>query len=318
LVAAGCLIELEDVLTRTHEDYLVRASAHGGLVRAFAIDATGAVDDLRRVHDTEPAVTAALGRLATGALLFGSMLKEPGHAVSVRVLGDGPAGALLATATGTGEVRGLVRNAQTGIEQVKENGKLNVSGVVGTNGRLTVTRDFGMRHPYVGVVQLVSGEIGEDLAHYLRSSEQTPSAVGLGVFVRRTGEVIAAGGYIVQLLPGVADRTAAEIDEAIRGLPHPTTMLRDGDTPETVLSRIFGDDFEVLDRVPVRFHCPCSRERVERALMLLGEAELRSILEKDRAVGYTEVTCEFCTTRYELSTTDVAGLIASIAASRVA
>lgn len=299
------------------EDYLVRASAHDGLVRAFAIDSTGVVEDLRRVHDTEPAVTAALGRLATGALLFGSMLKEPEHVVSVRVAGNGPAGTLLATATGTGEVRGLVVNPQTGIEQVKPNGKLNVSGVVGTNGRLTVTRDLGIRQPYVGVVELVSGEIGEDLAHYLQSSEQTPSAVGLGVFVHRSGDVIAAGGYIVQLLPGVADRTAAEIEAAIRELPHPTAMLRGGDTPENVLARIFGSDFEVLARQPVRFHCPCSRERVERALLLLGVAELRALLEKDRERGFTEVTCEFCTKRYELTTADLTALI-DTAAERVA
>jgi molecular chaperone Hsp33 len=300
------------------EDYLVRAQAHDGLVRAFAIDATGVVSELRRVHNTEPAVTAALGRLATGALLFGSMLKEPEHVVSVRILGDGPAGTLLATATGAGDVRGLVTNAQTGIEQVKDNGKLNVSGVVGTSGRITVTRHLGMRHPYVGVVELVSGEVGDDLAHYLRSSEQTPSAVGLGVFVHRDGEVMAAGGYIVQLLPGVTERTAVEIDEAIRALPHPTSMLRGGDTPEVVLGRIFGDDVEVLDRRPVRFHCPCSKERVERALMLLGEPELRAIYEKDRAAGFTEVTCEFCTSRYELSSAELLELIATTNPSRVA
>jgi molecular chaperone Hsp33 len=291
------------------EGYLVRATAHAGLVRAFAIDATQVVADLRRIHGTEPAVTAALGRLATGALLFGSMLKQANHAVSVRVLGGGPAGTLLATATGSGEVRGLVANPQTGIEQVKANGKLNVSGVVGTNGRLTVTRDLGMRHPYVGVVELVSGEIGEDLAHYLLSSEQTQSAVGLGVFVDRTGDVVAAGGYIVQLMPGVADSTALQIDDRVRALPHPTVMLRDGDSPEQVLGRIFGDDFEVSDRVPVRFHCPCSRGRVERALLLLGEAEVRAIADKDRAQGFTEVTCEFCTKRYELSTEELEAML---------
>lgn len=291
-------------------DYMVRATAHGGLVRAFAIDARSVVADLRRIHATEPAVTAALGRLATGALLFGSMQKERRHAVSVRVRGDGPAGTLLATANGNGEVRGLVANPQTGIEQVKTNGKLNVSGVVGASGRLTVTRDLGMRRPYVGIVELISGEIGEDLAHYLVSSEQTPSAVGLGVFVNRNGEVAAAGGYIVQLMPGVTDRAAADIEQTIRALPHPTAMLRDGDSPEDVIGRIVGDAFEVQDRVRVRFHCPCSLERVERALLLLGTAELRDIIDKDRARGFTEVTCEFCTKRYELSTTAIEDILA--------
>ena len=200
-------------MTQLRDDYLVRATAHDGLVRAFAIDSTGVVAELERIHGTEPAVTAALGRLATGSLIFGAMQKQPHHAVTVRILADGPAGTLLATANGNGEVRGLVANPRTGIEQVKENGKLNVSGVVGSAGRLTVTRDLGMRQPYVGVVELISGEVGEDLAHYLLSSEQTPSAVGLGVFVDRTGSVVASGGYIVQLLAGVEDRAAEERSE---------------------------------------------------------------------------------------------------------
>jgi molecular chaperone Hsp33 len=288
------------------------------LVRAFAIDATGVVADIQRIHQTEPAITAALGRLAAGSLIFGAMQKQPHHSVTVRIAADGPAGTLIATANGAGEVRGLVAHPQTGIEQVNEQGKLNVSGVVGTSGRLTVTRDLGMRQPYVGVVELVSGEIGEDLAHYLVSSEQTPSAVGLGVFVNREGGVVAAGGFIVQLMPGVADRTASEIERTIGSLPHPTAMLRGGDTPEAVLARIFGTEVEELDRVPVRFHCPCSRARVERALVLLGEVELRDLLETDRSSGFSEITCEFCTTRYELSNRELEDLIRDASESRVA
>ncbi len=289
----------------SNRDYLVRATTHGGLVRAFAISAQSVVADLHRIHGTEPAVTAAIGRLAAGALLFGAMQKEKRHSVSLRVRGDGPAGTLLATANGNGEVRGLVANPRTGIEQVNAVGKLNVSGVVGTTGQLTVTRDLGLRQPYTGIVRLISGEIGEDIAHYLLSSEQTPAAVGLGVFVDAWGRVEAAGGYIVQLLPGVADRTAADIEATIASLPHPTRMLRDGDGPEDVLVRIFGGGFEVLDRVPVRFHCPCSRERVERALLLLGTREVRDIIEQDRARGFTEVTCEFCTTCYRIPVEEI-------------
>jgi molecular chaperone Hsp33 len=291
-------------------DYLVRATAHAGLVRAFAINARGVVSDLHQIHDTEPAVTAAIGRLAAAALLFGAMQKEKHHAVSLRVRGDGPAGTLLATANGNGEVRGLVANPKTGIEQVKDNGKLNVSGVVGTTGQLTVTRDLGLRQPYAGIVQLVSGEIGEDIAHYLASSEQTPSAVGLGVFVDSDG-VVAAGGYIVQLMPGVTDRTAADIESTIAALPHPTRMLRDGDSPEDLLGHIFGADFEVLERVPVRFHCPCSRERVERAILLLGATEIHGIMEQDRAKGFTEVTCEFCTARYTIPIEEIEEIAAN-------
>jgi molecular chaperone Hsp33 len=292
-------------------DYLVRATAHDGLVRAFAINATGVVRELSTRHGTEPAVTAALGRLATGTLLLAALLKEESHTVSVRVLGDGPAGFLLATANGRGEVRGLVAHPTTGAEQVN-NGKLNVSGVVGRNGRLTVARDLGLRHPYIGVVELVSGEIGEDIAHYLVSSEQVPSAVGLGVFVDRSGSVIAAGGYMVQLLPGVTDAMAKVIEDTIRSLPHPTTMIRSGAAPEDVIGRIF-QRYELLDRVPVRFHCPCSRERVERALALLGPDELRSLIEKDRERGQTEVTCEFCGTQYTLTTLELEAVAARAA-----
>ena len=293
-------------------NYLVRATAHDGLVRAFAIDATHVVGELRRLQRTEPAVTAAIGRLATGALLFGAMLKEAEHTVTVRIQGNGPAGTLLATANGRGDVRGLVSRPMTDVEQVR-NGKLNVSGVVGRSGRLTVSRDLGLRHPYIGVVELVSGEVGEDLAHYLVSSEQIPSAVGIGVFVRPDGAVEAAGGYMVQLMPGVNDSTAAEIEQVVGTLPHPTTMLRAGDSPEEILGRIFPNGFELLDRVAVRFHCPCSIERVERSLLLLGPAELRDIVRNDADQGFTEVICEFCTQRYELSLDRLEALASLIA-----
>lgn len=290
------------------KNYLVRATAFDGLVRAFAIDTTEVVGELRERQGTEPAVTAAIGRLATGALLFGAMLKGEDHSVTVRIQGDGPAGILLAAANGRGDVRGLVANPTTDVEQVR-NGKLNVSGVVGRSGRLSVTRDLGLRHPYIGVVELISGEVGEDLAHYLVSSEQTPSAVGIGVFVRPTGAVEAAGGYMVQLMPGVDDRTAAEIDQVVGALPHPTTMLRAGDSPEDILGRIFPRGFELLDRKPVRFFCPCSLERVERSLLLLGPKALREIRDNDVDVGFTEVICEFCGQRYELTTAEIETLI---------
>ena len=293
-------------------DYMVRATAHEGLVRAFAIDSTATVAELRRRHDTDPAVTAALGRLATGALLFGAMLKEDDQLVTVRVQGNGPAGTLLASANGAGEVRGLVSNPRPDVEQVNENGKLNVSGVVGTEGRLTVTRDLGMRQPHTSTVELVSGEVGEDLAHFLATSEQIPSAVGIGVFVQADGEVEAAGGYIVQLMPGISDSQAAMIEQVIRDLPHPTTMLRDGDSPEKMLTRIFDKDLQILENKSVRFHCPCSRERAERALVLLGRAELKEIIEADAEKGATEVVCQFCNALYTISIPELEALLNSL------
>jgi molecular chaperone Hsp33 len=302
----------EGRIMKEPNDYLVRASALDGRVRALAIDATGVVGELHTRHGTEPAVTAALGRLATGALLLGAELKEEQHTISLRVMGDGPAGTLIATSNGKGDVRGLVARPQTGAEQVRD-GKLNVSGVVGSRGRLSVSRDIGLRQPYVGVVELLCGEIGEDIAQYLVSSVQTPSAVGIGVFVDAWGRVEAAGGWMIQLMPGVSDHDATSIDERVRELPHPTTMLRSGDAPEDVLGRIFGEEWELLDRMPVRFHCPCSIERVERALLLLGEDELRTLAEKDRETGFTEITCEFCGRQFTLETAAMSALAESAA-----
>jgi molecular chaperone Hsp33 len=291
----------------SRNDYLVRATACGGLVRAFAVDSTALVNELQTRHDTDPAVTAALGRLATGTLLFGAMLKAEDQLVTVRVRGDGPAGLLLASANGNGEVRGLVANPRPDIPQSR-NGKLNVSGAVGTSGQLTVTRDLGLRQPYVSTIEIVSGEVGEDLAEYLARSEQVPSAVGIGVFVLPDRSVEAAGGYIVQLMPGVADSEAARIDAVVRELPHPTTMLRGGESPEDILARIFGNEYELLDRKPVRFHCPCSKERVERAILLLGEVAITEMIAESENTGNTEVICEFCTATYYLSTADLEGL----------
>ena len=286
---------------------MVRATACDGLVRAFAVDSTKLVNELQTRHGTDPAVTAALGRLATGTLLFGAMLKEEDQLVTVRVRGNGPAGVLLASANGSGEVRGLVANPRPDIDQSR-NGKLNVSGAVGTTGQLTVTRDLGLRQPYVSTIELISGEIGEDLAEYLARSEQVPSAVGIGVFVMPDRSVEAAGGYIVQLMPGVNDSEAKRIDAVVRELPHPTTMLRGGDSPEDMLTRIFGNSYEILDRMPVRFHCPCSKERVERAILLLGETAITEMIAESESSGPTEVVCQFCNALYYLSAADLEDL----------
>ncbi len=297
-----------------HNDYIARATAHDGLVRAFAIRSTGVVEQLATRHQTYPAVTAGLGRLATGALLMGVMLKQPEHLLTLRLKGGGPAGTLLVTANGAGEVRGLVSNPQPDMPQAR-NGKLNVSGAVGREGQLTVTKDMGMRHPYSSTVELVSGEVGEDLAYYLARSEQVPSAVGIGVFVRADGSVEAAGGYIVQLLPGLSEEMVGEIEAKIRTLPHPTTMLRSGDSPEDILTRIFPEGYELLDRIPVRFHCPCSRERAERALLLLGGDALLEMRQEASTRGHTEAVCQFCSTEYRFSTADIEDLIQQVRAA---
>lgn len=279
-------------------DYLVRATALDDRVRAFALQATSVVSELQRRHDTYPAVTAALGRVAMGSLLLAAAsLKEKDQVLTVEVKGNGPAGRILATSNGAGEVRGLVGNPHV---HVSGEGKLNVRGVVGSEGFLSVTRHLGMKDAYQGMVELQSGEIGVDLAHYLARSEQTPSAVGIGVFVETDNHVVAAGGYLVQLLPGLSDEEIAAIEARIAALPHPTELIRAGVTPEQVLGRIFPEGFRELDRYPVRFRCPCSRERFEAGIVSLGAEEVRRIIEEEKA-PYTEAVCHFCNERYHFS-----------------
>jgi molecular chaperone Hsp33 len=288
-------------------NYLVRATAMGERVRAFALDATGAVAELQRRHDTYPAVSAALGRTAMGALLLAAAsLKEEDQLLTAEVRGGGPVGRILATANGRGEVRGTVTNPHVHADSV--NGKLNVAGVVGTSGYLSVTKDLGMRETYSGMVELQSGEIGDDFAYYLLKSEQTASAVGIGVFVDRDGSIQAAGGYLLQLLGGLSDDEITAIEEAIRALPHPTQLILQGTTPEQILERIFPGGFELLDRQPVGFACPCSRERFEAAIVSLGPAEIERIIEEEDQPA-TEVVCHFCNERYHFTPGEMEGIL---------
>jgi molecular chaperone Hsp33 len=281
-------------------DHLVRATALDGRVRAFSIRATALVDELRARHDTRPAATAALGRTAMGALLLAAgSLKEDDQLLTVDIRGDGPIGRILCTANGRGEVRGLVGNPHADADDERP-GKLNVAGVVGTRGRLSVTRDLGMRDPYSGTVEIQSGEIGEDLTFYLARSEQTPSAVGIGVYVVPDGSVEAAGGFLVQLLPGLSDGEIEAVERETAALPHPTRMIRDGLTPHQVLERIFPGGFQLLDERPVRFACPCSRERFESALVTLGGEEIRRLIEEEEK-EYTEIICHFCNEAYHFT-----------------
>jgi molecular chaperone Hsp33 len=288
-------------------DYLVRATALDERVRAFALNATGVVSELRRRHDTYPAVTAALGRTAMGALLISAAtLKEEEQLLTVDVKGGGPAGRIVVTANGRGEVRGLVGNPHAHAESI--NGKLNVAGVVGSKGFLSVTKHLGMKDSYQGTVELLSGEIGDDLAYYLLQSEQTPSAVGVGVFVQPDHSVEAAGGYMIQLLPGLSEMEIAGIEQRIADLPHPTQLLRNGATPEEILERIFPEGYTLGDRSPVRFHCPCSRERFEAGIVSLGHDEVRRIIEEEEE-PFTEVVCHFCNESYQFTAGEMEAIL---------
>lgn len=289
-------------------DYIVRATALDDRVRAFAIDATTVVRELQERHGLFPVTAAAVGRTAMGALLLAAAsLKEEDQLLTIEVRGGGPIGRILCTANGAGEVRGLATNPHAHAESLAP-GKLNVAGVVGTQGYLSVSRDLGMRDVYQGTVEIVSGEIAEDIAYYLSRSEQIPSAIALGVFVSSEGVVDAAGGYLIQLLPGLDADAIAEIERRVAALPHPTTLIREGVTPEVVLDRIFDGDVQILDRSPVRFGCPCSRERFQAALVTLGQEEMTRIIEEEEG-DVTELVCHFCSKAYQFTRDDMADIL---------
>lgn len=283
-------------------DELIRVLALGGRIRAVAATTTATTERLRAIHDPSPTVTAALGRAATGALLLAASLekvtgREP--LLTLEIDGGGPAGRFLATASPGGWVRAMVAEPRATAEP-RPDGKLDVAGVVGTRGHLAVTRDPGTREPYRGVVALVSGEIATDVAHYLDESEQTPAAAALGVFVVPEGQVVHAGGYLIQVLPGVNDEEAAALAERVRALGTVTDRLRAGENHRQWLEHLFPDGFEEVGRTQVRFHCGCSADRVERALKLLGAAELSDLVSQSLAEPVV-LTCEFCRTNYPIS-----------------
>ena len=286
-------------------DYMVRATAAGERIRAVATVTTEMVEDARIRHTTSATATAALGRTLTAAALLSAGLKD-GQSVTLRVLGDGPAGGIITQADAAGRVRGYLMNPQADLPATPAR-KLDVGGLVGRNGALHVTRDLGMRTPYYGSSPLVSGEIAEDLAAYFARSEQVPSAVALGVLVGRDLRVLAAGGLFVQTLPGADPDVVARLEGRVRGLPPITDLVAAGQTPEQLIeTALDGLASESPSAGPVTFTCRCSRERVEGMLSVLGVNELESLLAQE---GQAEVTCRFCGDRYVLTEDEVRALI---------
>lgn len=289
-------------------DYMVRGTAAHGQIRAVATVTTQTVEDARIRHTTSATATAALGRSLTAAALLGAGLKN-GQSVLLRVLGDGPVGGIIAQADAEGHVRGYAMNPHADLPETNAH-KLDVGGIVGRQGTLHITRDLGMRTPYHGSAPLVSGEIAEDLASYLATSEQVPSIVSLGVLVAPDLHVLASGGLCVQALPGASKEVIAELQERARRLPPITQLVARGSTPEEILSAALGDITPTIgDTSPVVFRCRCSRQRVEEMLCGLGADELDALLEQE---GQAEVTCRFCGDRYVLARPEVETLITGL------
>jgi molecular chaperone Hsp33 len=290
--------------SRGADDVLVRGIAWGGGLRAYAARTTGLAGELQRRHGTYPTATAALGRAATAGAMMGAMLKGE-EKLTIQVKGDGPLGQIVVDANAKGEVRGYVDNPQVHLP-VSAQGKLDVAGAVGRSGYIHIVKDLGLKEPYRGSVPIVSGELGEDFTYYFASSEQTPSAVGLGVLVDVDGSVLHAGGFILQIMPGAEEKDIARLEQRLQEMPHVTSLLDRGETPESILRFLTDDDVQLLDAMPIVFKCYCSRERVERTLVSMGEAELASLIEED---GRAEVTCHFCNSAYEFDRHDLERLL---------
>ena len=276
-------------------DYIVRAAAADYQIRAFAATTKGVAETARKAHNTSPVATAALGRLLTAGAMMGSMMKGADDVLTLKIKGSGPLGGITVTADSSADVKGYVNNPMVLIH-AKPNGKLDVSGAVG-KGELTVIRDIGMKEPYVGQTALVSGEIAEDLTYYYAVSEQTPSSVALGVLMDKdTNTVRQAGGFIIQLMPDASEEVISALEKRLGEITSVTALLESGMTPEDILKSLLGDmGLQILDRMPARFHCNCSKERVRKAVVSVGRKELENMIAEGKPI---EVNCHFCNKHY--------------------
>ena len=290
------------------KDVLVRAIADNAQIRAFAVSTTHMVEKARSSHNTSPVVTAALGRLMSGAAMMGSMLGEEDELLTLQIDGDGPVGKIIVTADGHGSVKGYAMNPQA-MCPASAAGKLDVGRIVG-RGYLTVIKDMGMEEPYNSRTELVTGEIGDDLAQYFAVSEQIPSGVGLGVLMNKDNTVRCAGGFIIQLMPFASDACVAALEENLSRITSVTALLDQGLSPEDMLKTILKDtDVEVTDRREVAFRCNCSRKRVERVLLSMGRSQLDELIAEGKDI---ELNCSFCNTNYVFSPQEVSELLADI------
>ena len=290
-------------------DQLIRAISKDGSIKASAVSTRGLTERARQIHRTLPVATAALGRLLAGASMMGSALKEDGASLTLQIKGGGPLGTLLAVSDNQGNVRGTVDNPAVELP-LRPDGKMDVGSAVGNQGTLTVIRDLNMKEPYVGSVGLLWGEIAEDLALYFVESEQVPTACGLGVLVDRDQSVLAAGGYLIQMLPGANEDAADQLEASIRAAGAVTELLRRDQDPEVLLRQVMaGIPIDILEKNPIEYRCDCSRARMERALISLGREELRSMIDEQ---GGAELTCRFCDNVQRFTREDLEGLLESL------
>ena len=278
-------------------DYIVRAIAANDQIRAFAAVTTETVETARQDHNTSPVATAALGRLLSAGAMMGTMMKGEKDILTLQIKAGGPLEGITVTADSKGRVKGYVGNPNVCIP-ANSKGKLDVAGAVGI-GFMNVIKDMGLKEPYVGQVALQTSEIAEDLTYYFATSEQVPSAVGLGVLMNKDNTVRQAGGFIVQLMPFAEESTIAKLEENVQKITSVTNLLEEGHTPESLLDKVLeGFDVEINEKIPTKFYCNCSRERVEKALISIGRKELNEMIQEGKPI---ELNCHFCNHNYEFT-----------------
>ena len=288
-------------------DHILRVTAANGMIRAFFADTRETTNEAMTIHQCTAVVAAALGRLLTASAMMGLMLKGEDDHLTLSIKGSGDVLGLLVTADSKGNVKGYPNNPHAQAED-KPNGKLNVSGIIG-QGTLTVIKDMGSDdlEPYVGTIALKSGEIAEDVAYYFAQSEQTPSIVSLGVLVDTDYSIKQAGGYIIQLMPGATNELIDMLEAKMEKIENITTLYEKGYTPSTLLEYFFKDmGYSIVDEIPVKFKCDCSREKVERALISIGKSELDDLISED---GAASIKCHFCNKAYDFDEDELKRLV---------
>ena len=283
-------------------DYIIRATGSNGQIRAFVGTTTNMVETSRKFHSTTPVASAALGRTLTATSIMGLMMKNDNDKLTIIIKGGGPIGSIVTTSDSKGIVKGYVANPDVEVP-LKYAGKLDVGAAVGNNGSITVIKDLGLREPYNGSYPLVNGEIAEDFTSYFTFSEQTPSAVALGVLVDVDRTIKAAGGFIVQLMPDATEETISKLEENIGKIDAISKLIESGKTPEEILNLVLdGLNPEILQKHEVKFECDCSKERFENALITIGKKDMQEILQEDKQA---EIGCHFCNVKYQFNEEDL-------------
>lgn len=286
-------------------DYIVRATAADSQIRAFAATTRDLAETARGYHNTSPVATAALGRLLTAGAMMGAMMKGEKDLLTLQIKGNGPIGGITVTADSSANVKGYVENPNVVIH-ANANGKLDVGGAVGI-GILNVIKDLGMKEPYSGQCELKTGEIGDDLTYYFAVSEQIPSSVGLGVLMEKDNTVRQAGGFIIQLMPFTSEEVIDRLEQKLAEVDSVTSMLDAGMTPEQILEELLGEfGLEITDTVPTQYHCNCSRERIEKALISIGKKDLKEMIDDGETI---EVNCHFCDKKYKVTVDELKELL---------